>query len=277
MARSTTSTTELRRCTGKERDTETGLDFFKVRYFGSPQGRFTSPDPFSPIGLKLDRFNAWISNPQRWNKYAYALNNPLAFIDPSGMNACGTNNDTTCKVTITITPRTKDENGNYSDQFANVANQAGYNATAVVSVNGEVQGTYLAKTTPDDSNKSGTLAAGVYQGTLVVHKGQYRAIGLTPDSGVPTTGPNPHQYGSWFAANIHLHHAGIGNATVARTTGPISEGCQTIATSQWDDFTQTTGISPADGSARQQHFTVSVDTPENFLYADPVLPGVPES
>jgi RHS repeat-associated protein len=31
--------------TGKERDTETGLDYFGARYMSSAQGRFTSPDP----------------------------------------------------------------------------------------------------------------------------------------------------------------------------------------------------------------------------------------
>jgi RHS repeat-associated protein len=31
--------------TQKERDNETGLDYFEARYFGSAQGRFTSPDP----------------------------------------------------------------------------------------------------------------------------------------------------------------------------------------------------------------------------------------
>jgi len=30
--------------TGKERDSETGLDWFESRYFGAAQGRFTSPD-----------------------------------------------------------------------------------------------------------------------------------------------------------------------------------------------------------------------------------------
>jgi len=32
------------RCTGKERDAETGLDYFVARYYSGAQGRFTSPD-----------------------------------------------------------------------------------------------------------------------------------------------------------------------------------------------------------------------------------------
>jgi RHS repeat-associated protein len=31
--------------TGKERDGETGLDYFGARYFSGAQGRFTTPDP----------------------------------------------------------------------------------------------------------------------------------------------------------------------------------------------------------------------------------------
>lgn len=65
------------RFTGKERDAESGLDYFGARYFSGAQGRFTSPDP--------KQFNSkFISNPQKWNKYAYVLNNPLAAIDPDG-------------------------------------------------------------------------------------------------------------------------------------------------------------------------------------------------
>ena len=32
--------------TGKERDSETGLDYFGARYYSGAQGRFTSPDNF---------------------------------------------------------------------------------------------------------------------------------------------------------------------------------------------------------------------------------------
>lgn len=77
----------------KERDNETGLDFFEARYFSSIQGRFTSVDPFSPILNKqiLGRTNAaeaeftsWVNDPRRWNRYVYALNNPLRYIDQDG-------------------------------------------------------------------------------------------------------------------------------------------------------------------------------------------------
>ena len=62
--------------TGKERDAETGLDYFGARYMASSQGRFTSPD--KPL---LDQKP---DDPQSWNLYGYARNNPLLFVDPTG-------------------------------------------------------------------------------------------------------------------------------------------------------------------------------------------------
>ena len=67
--------------TGKERDSERGLDYFGARYFSGAQGRFTSPDPL------LNSGRPW--NPQSWNRYAYTLNNPLKFTDPTGMYEWG--------------------------------------------------------------------------------------------------------------------------------------------------------------------------------------------
>jgi len=63
--------------TGKERDAESGLDYFGARYFSGAQGRFTSPDPLLNAGRP--------DNPQTWNKYAYTLNNPLKYTDPTGL------------------------------------------------------------------------------------------------------------------------------------------------------------------------------------------------
>jgi len=61
--------------TAKERDAETGLDYFGARYFSSAQGRFTSPDPINHPAESEVGEEEFLSNPQRWNKYAYALNN----------------------------------------------------------------------------------------------------------------------------------------------------------------------------------------------------------
>jgi RHS repeat-associated protein len=70
--------------TGKERDTESGNDYFGARYYASSMGRFMSPDPIIMNDLRM-------INPQRWNKYAYVINNPLILTDPTGKDAAYVN------------------------------------------------------------------------------------------------------------------------------------------------------------------------------------------
>jgi len=64
--------------TGKERDTESGLDNFGARYYASGQARFTSADPFTVTPGR-------IADPQQLNLYSYVRNNPLSHVDPTGM------------------------------------------------------------------------------------------------------------------------------------------------------------------------------------------------
>ena len=71
------SDTMRQKFTAKERDGETGLDYFNARYYGSPQGRFTSTDP---VTMTVGR----LSDPQQINLYAYCRNNPLVTLDPTG-------------------------------------------------------------------------------------------------------------------------------------------------------------------------------------------------
>ena len=63
---------------GNNEDTTTNLYDAYFREYGI-QGRWPSPDPAGVAAVDL-------SNPQSWNRYAYALNNPLALTDPSGMS-----------------------------------------------------------------------------------------------------------------------------------------------------------------------------------------------
>jgi RHS repeat-associated protein len=69
--------TTRQRFTSYERDNESGLDFAQARYYSNKQGRFTSPDE-----VFMDQRE---SDPQSWNLYIYVLNNPLIFIDPTGL------------------------------------------------------------------------------------------------------------------------------------------------------------------------------------------------
>lgn len=77
----TGSTACASRCTGKERDAESGLDNYGKRYYGSSLGRFITPDPL------LNSGQPW--NPQSWNRYAYVENNPLRYTDPTGLYKFG--------------------------------------------------------------------------------------------------------------------------------------------------------------------------------------------
>ena len=67
--------------TGKERDTESGFDYFGARYYASSMGRFMSPDwsaKAEPVPYaKLD-------DPQSLNLYSYVRNNPLSRADADG-------------------------------------------------------------------------------------------------------------------------------------------------------------------------------------------------
>lgn len=59
--------------TGRERDSATGLLYYRARWYDSQQGRFLSEDPLGlAVGLNL---------------YSYANNNPIFFNDPFGLSA----------------------------------------------------------------------------------------------------------------------------------------------------------------------------------------------
>jgi RHS repeat-associated protein len=66
--------------TGRRLDAESGLYFYRARYFDPAEGRFTSRDPLAfgavqdPLGIRQDG-----------SLYIYAVDNPIRFVDPTGL------------------------------------------------------------------------------------------------------------------------------------------------------------------------------------------------
>jgi RHS repeat-associated protein len=60
--------------TGQKHNMDIGLYYYNARYYAPGTGRFVSADTLVPDP----------TNPQQFNRYAYGLNNPLRFIDPTG-------------------------------------------------------------------------------------------------------------------------------------------------------------------------------------------------
>jgi len=67
------------RFVGQESDPETGLVCLGQRYYDPATGRFISPDALAPGVFQIDS----------WNRYLYGHNNPLRYIDPSGLLSLG--------------------------------------------------------------------------------------------------------------------------------------------------------------------------------------------
>lgn len=67
--------------TGKERDAETGLDYFGARYYGNALGRWLTPDwAAKPVAVPY----AVLGDPQSLNLYTYVRNIPTTGLDPDG-------------------------------------------------------------------------------------------------------------------------------------------------------------------------------------------------
>jgi len=74
--------------TGQEYDVDTVLSYMNARYYNGTIGRFISQDPLAIESLQIadnKKFHYLLANPQDWNTYSYALNNPLVVTDPFGL------------------------------------------------------------------------------------------------------------------------------------------------------------------------------------------------
>jgi RHS repeat-associated protein len=144
--------------TGKERDSESGNDYFGARYYASSMGRWLSPDwsaKEEPVPYaKLD-------NPQSLNLYQYVLNNPLIAADDDGHEIIfitsgpgALKNEQTVRDSVTALLANPNTNG-YLNQF--VGNAPG--TPDIVFMNGDLSAgdskTFAPDGTPGTSQVQG--------------------------------------------------------------------------------------------------------------------------
>jgi len=124
-----------------DHDAESGTDHAEFRQYSEAQGRWLSPDPYD------GSYDA--SNPQSFNRYVYSLNNPMSYIDPSGMvdtqagNICSalgaSANETICAV--------QETNTGAGDGYGYGSDYGSFDFDSI--------GAYAANTPNCDTNKGG--------------------------------------------------------------------------------------------------------------------------
>ena len=110
--------------TGREFDAETGLYYYRARYYDTNIGRFLQEDPIGIAGSL--------------NVYLYALANPLSFVDPDGLRATIT--CIRCRGTAGPISCTVDEDGHPGQSFTTNAgnNQSSQNPNDPFGTNGPI-------------------------------------------------------------------------------------------------------------------------------------------
>jgi RHS repeat-associated protein len=177
--------------TGKERDTESGLDYFGARYYGSSMGRFQSPDYDQlPDTVPYADF----SNPQSLNLYGYAGNRPVSGADANGHDVRVCDNNGQCN-TVSNAAYQQAQQGNNGglnvptlDQVGSNGNGSGqFNSTAITDSSGNTVGsaTYVSNGGADYyANANGynqlVKSSRVVKAGTAVYAGLYGAAILGP-------------------------------------------------------------------------------------------------
>jgi RHS repeat-associated protein len=215
--------------TGKERDFESGLDYFGARFDSSSMGRFLSADE-TKYSSKSD--------PQSWNLYSYVGNNPLGRIDPDGHNY------------FWINGKYEWHNGNtysYKDEHQNIVTlHSDYNYVLVVTNTGRTtpDGANIVKITLKGPGDQTIIQANGFSGGNVEGRHHNRAtrgryeINLNKRGGTETN--------KWDSANdLHAWHDGIQEIAEQAAGAPKGYGYQ----GEWG--TMRANLTPLDGQSHQ--------------------------
>jgi RHS repeat-associated protein len=180
--------------TGEERDTESDLDYFQFRNYGSSMGRWMIPDPAGMMAVD-------IGSPQTLNRYAYVLNNPVNLVDLFGLD-CAYLNDSGTGVQ-------KEGGLDQQSSKGECGKTGGYwveGSVTNVTIGGDAETVTLTGTNNGTNSTSAT-----YQQNTTIDVGEFHNTAFNPYNhialglhGGPLLGQNP-KSDSQFATAFLLH------------------------------------------------------------------------
>jgi len=234
--------------TGQRYDADTGLYYYKNRYYSPKMGRFLTKDPLGMIDVP--------------NLYAYVVNDPINYIDPMGTQSAGD-----CPMSYVDCDSNACHEVNYDDYFKDSSpaklpatgnteivfyegardSQAFGAHVYVVDAEGNIiGGPYRGNTLPQNPEIQATIPEGDHpfrQGTHTYPSSgrtvEALNLGSYNDEGefrriTPLGGPHPNpNYDRDYATHINLHPGSKRDIVPADRW---SAGCQTINQNDWNDF-----------------------------------------
>ena len=248
--------------TGKERDAaETGYDYFGARYYDSWRGQFSSTDPHASLYPGV-------------SPYAYAADNPIIFVDPTGKDSVYFQDQSS---------RPKD----------NGTPGTSYTATVYVWQNGHLVAmypkggsTYPNSASPTDNSPAGkTVSPGMHHFTNKYgHTPHNKSTekGLNLDDQVDPTkwhgtvrGVTPEgDQATVVNANVHQ-----GTSDLGRFQSRGSTACLTINPAVSESFFSNFDWSGANGVTGNSNGEVIItrggSAPIPIDYVEPILPEMP--
>ncbi len=224
--------------TSKERDSETGLDYFGARYYSAAQGRFTSPDPANA--------GASAVSPQTWNGYTYARNNPLRFTDPLGLAASDGRTVPTVDSPFTLDevpadPETPDHSVRFPDNGAQQQKPNGTTSIQTVSATSSLPGMVLGGLIGEAIDPAGGGVVGAILGSTVGVGGSVSYVpstdswfagatvtfspvvmsgtGVSANAVIVPSGQNPNSIANGQSYSVTLQPTPLTGTTVVKSPG----------------------------------------------------------
>jgi len=172
--------------TGHVDDPETSLVYMQQRYYDAVTGRFTSVDPVSPTAANIFTFN----------RYGYANDNPVRYIDPDGRTCTEVNKTYTCQIDQVVT-QVNGKNVTRNATAEDHKTYAGVEKALTTAVNAAAGS---GKTQPISFTSRGTTYSFSISGTSVSQNLAKRIISVEPfESGAMYTQRN----------TTHVEQAGL--------------------------------------------------------------------